>query len=55
MIMATIDINYATYVPAPSVYYSYFELLKAHHFIENPEETQNFLTILLENLNQLEN
>lgn len=56
--MATIDIDYTAYLPAPSVYFAYFELLKSHNFIKNLESNQEifdlFLDAFVEDLNQLE-
>ncbi|WP_371806256.1 hypothetical protein [Candidatus Lokiarchaeum ossiferum] len=46
--MVTIDIDYKTYLPAPSVYLAYFELLKSHNFIENLETNQEIFDLFLE-------
>lgn len=41
--MATIQIDFDIYLPAPSTYYNYLELLKAHNFVKTDKNIEQLI------------
>ncbi|UYP45649.1 hypothetical protein NEF87_001934 [Candidatus Lokiarchaeum ossiferum] len=46
--MPEITIDYNIYLPTPSTYLSYFEVLKSHQFVDDPEVSQEVLDLFLD-------
>lgn len=46
--MPEITIDYNVYLPTPSTYLSYFEVLKSHQFVDDLEVSQEVLDMFLD-------